>query len=641
MTEIAGFAAFDDRVDPRPQLDRLDRSTVVGAQAVRIWRDASAGLAAAQHRVTPEDFHERQPTVDPTGAALVFDGYLFDRGDLTRDFGFARELPDSRMAAEWLALRGAASLAGLRGDYALGSWNRHKQQLLLAVSPLAGRLLYYHARDGAVWFASTLARLLRFPGVPRKLNAQQLALVSVSQAIDPSATFYDGIKLLVPGTMAIFSASGMQETALWRPDPTRRLRLRRDSDYEDAGRELFERAVAVRLRAVGGTAVMMTGGLDSAAIATSAALQGAGADVHAYTIVPPPDLAVPVQPGWYPDERAGVAAITAMYPSIRPNFCHSTACAGFETDPTAFFNASALSVHQLSHLGWFDAMYRQAVADGRKVLLSGTAGNFTLSFDGLRGLGDLFREGRWGLLAALLPQLAKAQGRSVAALVKATILFPMLPPQWRDKWWRFRHGKVAWMQLGAMRPDYAKRIDLEGTLWRAGLDGMFVHQRDSRALLSHFMHTRRTRIVETTTAIRAFYGIEERAPLADADLFDFCLAIPREQFLLGGQTRSLMRRIFADRLPAAVLAETRPGQQNPEWHTRLSGQRAEFAAELDRMAKSPLAADMFDLPRLRALLDEWPSDAQAATARHYEFYSMLPRAVHAGRFIRFVEGGNG
>ncbi len=103
--------------------------------------------------------------------------------------------------------------------------------------------------------------------------------------------------------------------------------------------------------------------------------------------------------------------------------------------------------------------------------------------------------------------------------------------------------------------------------------------------------------------MRAYYSFEIRDPLADPDLVEFCLAIPREQYLLGGVQRSLARRALADRLPPALLAERGYRRQNPEWFTRFSAQRESFAAEIERLANVPLAAETLDLPRLKQLID--------------------------------------
>ncbi len=643
MTEFHGCVAFDADGTAVGDLGRAGLGFAgPGLGRPRVWRDPSAALAVAQRVVTEEDRRERQPTAGPKGCVLVLDGLLFERERVARDLGSDAGAPDSALAAAWLDRHGPGALARLKGDYALARWDPARRELLLAVAPMATRVLYWHGGAGGLWFANTLAGLHRFPGVPREPDTLQLAVHLLSQVLDPADTLFKGVRLVPQGTLVLATGRGAREQAYWRPDPARRLRLARDGDYAEAARELLDRAVRARLRAAGGPAAMLTGGLDSSAVAATAARHLGGSRLPTYTAVPPPGAALPESRGRYADETAAVRAVAALHPNIEPTFCHSGEPSAVELDPTRLFLAGGRSHPMANHLGWFDPMYRAAARDGRAMLLGGAMGNLTLSFDGLRGLGDLARAGRLATLLRLLRPLAAHLGTRPWRLFRSEVLRPALPPRARDGLWRWRHGgRAPWARAGALRPDLAAALGVEGKLWAAGADGMFAHRAGSRELQAHFLHARRTRTLENQATVRALYGIEERDPLSDMDLVDFCLAIPREQFLAGGRSRSLARRVLADLLPASVVETVPVGQQNPEWFTRIAAQRDAFAAELDRLDGHPLAREVLDLPRLRALLEAWPADAQAAEARRFEYECLLPRAVQTGRFLAWLGGGNG
>jgi asparagine synthase (glutamine-hydrolysing) len=204
-----------------------------------------------------------------------------------------------------------------------------------------------------------------------------------------------------------------------------------------------------------------------------------------------------------------------------------------------------------------------------------------------------------------------------------------------------RHdGRPPWTKLAALRPEFATAIRLDERLLEAGDDGLYKFGTDCRATIAHFLHARRSQPLWNAAATGLHYGLEFRNPLIDRELVDFCLAIPREQFLQGGRSRSLARRVLADRLPPSVIEETSRGAQRPEWFARLTPQRGELVAEVERLHKVPLAAEMLDLPRLRAMLDDWPADAAAAQSMRFPLADMLTRAIQVGRFLRWVDGGN-
>jgi asparagine synthase (glutamine-hydrolysing) len=136
-------------------------------------------------------------------------------------------------------------------------------------------------------------------------------------------------------------------------------------------------------------------------------------------------------------------------------------------------------------------------------------------------------------------------------------------------------------------------------------------------------------------------GHEKRDPLGDPRLIEFCLNVPDEHYLRGGWTRALARDVIADRTPPEIHANLKFGVQDAEWFHRLSLQRATMLRDVDRIAASPLASGMIDMPRLRAALADWPADAGAAEPRKAELSAGLTRAMQIGRFVCWFEGGNG
>lgn len=642
MSDFRGYIAFESE-----ELTFEDRARAgapflaTGLGKPRVWRDDSAAVAHAQRIVTTEDRAERQPVQDPAGRVILFDGYLFEPSAIAERLSLRPKTPDSQIAAAWFDRYGLEGLDGLKGDYCFAVWDPREQRLHLIVAPMATRIVYWHARQKGFWFATTLSALHQFASVPRTLDPLQLALQFTATVADPADTLYKAIRLVPPGTALTADARGVREHAFWRLDPHRRVTLRTPQAYAEAARDLLDQAVQRTLRSARTPGVLLSGGLDSSAVAASAARLLDPAPLDTYTVEPPPGQVMAARDGWYDRERPYVEALAARYPNLNPHFCHSTEPATVEIDPTPFFVAGGRSQFNANHLGWFDPAYRAARRNGQAVLLTGGSGNLTFSYTGLRGLGDLARGGRLDKLIRLLPGVARYRQGSLWGTVKSQVLYPALPPKLRAALWRWRHpDEEPSTKFAAIRSDFAVRVGLGAALQAHGDDGLNFHTTDSRKLVVHHMEAQRVRTLETSRTVRAYYGFEVRDPFADPDLAEFCLAIPREQYLLGGVQRSLARRALADRLPAALLAERGYGRQNPEWFTRMTAQRESFAAEIERLAKTPLAAEMLDLPRLKQLIDTWPQDAAAAEARRFAFAQMLPRAIQTGRFIRWSEGGN-
>ncbi|MFY8106729.1 MAG: asparagine synthetase B family protein [Elstera sp.] len=642
MSDFRGYIAFETE-----ELTSEDRARVgapflsVGLGSPRVWRDNLAVLAHAQRIVTPEDRAERQPMQDPAGRVILFDGYLFEPSPIAADLGLPPHTPDSQIASAWLDRYGFETLPKLKGDYGLALWDTRERRLHILVAPMAMRIIYWYARPKGFWFATTLSALHHFPSVPKVLDPLQLALQYTASVADPADTLYKNIRLVPPGTYLTADAQGVRERTFWRLDTRRRVTLPTPEAYAERARALLDQAVQRSLRCADPPGVLMSGGLDSSGVAATAARLLDPAPLSTYTVEPPPGQVIGSRTGWYDRERPYVEALAACYPNLHSHFCHASEPPSVERDPTPFFVAGGRMQMNATHLGWFDAAYRAVQKNGHRVLLTGQSGNLTLSFSGLRGLGDFARAGRLDKLIQLVPGAARFRNRTIWETLKAEVLRPAMPPKLRAARWRRRHpGQEPSTQFAAIRSEFAVAVGLSATLAAQGDDGLSIYTTDSRKLIAHHMGAQRTRTLETLRTLRAYYGFEIRDPLADPDLIEFCLAIPREQYLLGGVQRSLARRALADRLPPALLAERNYGQQNPEWFARLSAQRESFAAEVERLATVPLVAEMLDLPRLKKLIDTWPADAEAAQARRFDYEVLLPRAIQTGRFIRWSEGGN-
>jgi asparagine synthase (glutamine-hydrolysing) len=82
------------------------------------------------------------------------------------------------------------------------------------------------------------------------------------------------------------------------------------------------------------------------------------------------------------------------------------------------------------------------------------------------------------------------------------------------------------------------------------------------------------------------------------------------------------------------------GRWDADWHQRILRQRADYLAELDRIADDPRLAQMIDLERLREALEDFPDHTTLDMKRKFTIEFALPRGLLAARFVRWVEGRN-
>ena len=141
-------------------------------------------------------------------------------------------------------------------------------------------------------------------------------------------------------------------------------------------------------------------------------------------------------------------------------------------------------------------------------------------------------------------------------------------------------------------------------------------------------------------AEKAYSGVESRDPTSDIDVVSYCFGIPPEQYLVENTDRSLIRRAMWGQLPEIVLTNLRRGMQSADWYEKLGERREQLAADISRLAASPLSRKAIDLERLDRALKNWPKGDWNSRDVIDEYNHALTRGIAGGRFLSWFEAAN-
>ena len=123
-------------------------------------------------------------------------------------------------------------------------------------------------------------------------------------------------------------------------------------------------------------------------------------------------------------------------------------------------------------------------------------------------------------------------------------------------------------------------------------------------------------------------------------MFEFCFAIPIEQYVAGGQSRSLARRSMKGRLPDTTLARTVRGQQGADWYLTVAEALPAMRAEMKEIQRCSLARHYLDVERLERLLQTWPESGHEGDEITDQWNYALTRGITVGWFLRSHEVEN-
>jgi asparagine synthase (glutamine-hydrolysing) len=547
--------------------------------------------------------------------------------------------PDARIVLAAWEKFGNALWPTLRGPFAAAIFVPTTQTLTLARDHLGLNVVMWHKAERFFAFATMPKGLFALPEVPSELSLEKVADFIVLNHADHMTTMYRHIYRIAPAHVATVGADGSMSIArFWSTSDVRPIRMGTDQEYADGLRRALDTAVRRQLRSAHAIGCYLSGGLDSSAVTALAAKAFAekGQRLATYTQVPRKGFSGPPPRGRYNDETPYVKAIADKLGNIDLNFLHNDECDDF-ADLERFFLVFEQPVRNPPNLGWMLAIPRMARAQGRRVLLGGVFGNYTISWSGWsQAIGHLLR-GRMLTAYRQWSLYYRRSSNSRLTVFRKLFLDPIMPRQLGLWAHRIRTGQpTAWIEHAAIRPSFAAEMQVDARARTNGHDFRYQFGRNERVFgLQNVDY-----LGDWFAAQKAFAGVEYRDPTADIDVVEYCFGVPPEQFLAEGIDRSLIRRAMWNDLPPLVVTNRLGGMQSADWYEKLDRQREERAADVAELARSPLARRVIDLERLNRAMQTWPDEGWNARSVYNEYCLALTRGIAAGRFLKWMESTN-
>jgi len=230
----------------------------------------------------------------PSGRqVLVYNGEVYNYVELRRDLeGLGIEFRshcDTEVVLHALKVWGQGAFERFNGMWGLAWLDQDTGELLLCRDRLGVKPLYWHHSNGQLLFASEIKAILagsdhRFAVNPTVVGR----FLQQSQLDAQEQTFFTDIEALPPGCCARFDLRSPAPLApavhrYWTPP---QIPLEGAPPSLEAVRETFMDSVRLRLRSDVPVGVLLSGGLDSSAIAAATqCATGRGADLHLLSVV--------------------------------------------------------------------------------------------------------------------------------------------------------------------------------------------------------------------------------------------------------------------------------------------------------------------------------------------------------------------
>jgi asparagine synthase (glutamine-hydrolysing) len=589
MSAIGTIYSFDGGPVDLEQLQLLSQSlSTHGPDGNSLFRAANIGMCFSALHTTRESWREKQPLITPPGDVLVMDGILFNRAELIELLDISRdEVPtDAAIVNTGLQKYGVGFLSKLVGDFAIVHYDRRSNTLLLARDPFGMRPLFYHRNGDQLFVGSDLTALIKVTNKTPELDHEYVStyLVTLPEATrTPYRDFYP----VEPGHVLVTRNGRLSSSRFWHPEKVKDIVYKTDAEYEEHCRHLMVEGVRQCLRSDDRPIwSSLSGGLDSSAVVCLASQliesgQAEAKELRTYSIV--------FDQARSADERQFIRPVE-----------HKVGKAGFHLSddsnwlaiPSPSESFLRVPTPWLCVPGRLDRLREEIFQSGGRVLLNGMGGdqnfwNLPMPSPQLTNalLNFNFRELHRGvqvwsrpLKQPYLHTLGKmALVPLMPDVVRARFQPKLLIPEWLDR----RFVRKMRLRERTLCPADPFGFGDQGRRIQAGVFAQLVR------LIASGAYVERD-------------GIELRAPLLYRPLVEFCFAIPFEQKLRPGETRSLMRRALRNDLPEKVL--TRPGKG--EISEAMYRGLLQHSESVDLLLADPLVCSLgyVDRERLRSAI---------------------------------------
>jgi asparagine synthase (glutamine-hydrolysing) len=464
------------------------------------------------------------------GALCLFEGRLYNGGELARRLGAPASLGPAGLVLRGYERLGADLWPLLRGDFVLVVWDSGTGKGAVVRDQLGGRALYLHRRGGVVAFATELANLVEL--LPSRPPPDDVAVAHwlLPSAIPEDRTLFAGVEEVPPATCLALGTGGAEAERYWAP----RFEQQRGLSLAEAGaqaRELLVTAAERRAGEAETSAILLSGGIDSAAVAgvSCNCPDDERRPRRSYSAVFPAHPEI--------DEGPLIAAVAAR---------NGLAATAIEPEPGGLLSAAAPYIERWQalsptpNLSFLRPLLDRAAADGVRLLQDGEGGDAVF----------------WYSTPLVAERLQRGRLLSAWSLAGR---FPEygVPTSWRSRveklrqWGRSRDFSPSPQDWLAVSPRLLEAEDpvpaVEGPAW-------WVAQ--VAAILgpgSRMAH-------DVTRRDAALSGLETSHPLLDVDLIEAVLSFPPELAFERRFNRPVLREAVVGLVPDE--ARLRPYKSN-------------------------------------------------------------------------------
>ncbi|MDR2038246.1 MAG: hypothetical protein LBQ60_10005 [Bacteroidales bacterium] len=511
----------------------------------------------------------------------------------------------------------------LSGDYAFAIWNCAERELFCARDHIGARGFFYYFNTGKFIFATEPKGIIASGDIPHVLSDDWIADILIGVTPEKNASPFAQVMKLPPAHYLKVTPDKLTLEQYWELDISREIHYKREQDYYDELRALFEESISSCVRSAFPVGAELSGGLDSSGIAAFAnqALRQQNKSLSTYSHVLPEWAKGKTYP--FDDERIFIESL-GLYANIDQQHFITAEDKGI-LDEFQLCNQRFDYPTGYPFPVFCDALYEKAHQEGVRVLLSGFPGDELVTSLGGRLENDFLRHHQYRYLWSLI------YGKVHRDIFKTGYAFTLkMISHYAPGFYRMIKGvpgkSVNWRENSfnchVATNEYADRMHLRDRLFNRTTYPVSWGVRElERARITEAFVCHR---LEQCAAHAAYYHIEYRNPLADKRLLEYVLALPIHLRVKNGYHRYPFRMAIAGVVPEDIRWRTsKMGNTIPTVSLRVARDSDRIDHLLGNAGKDGLFPSYIDVEKMK-YINQRMNHRQLGDALYaHSFYSAL------------------
>jgi asparagine synthase (glutamine-hydrolysing) len=642
MSAIAGIYQLNgEPISPEHSIGIMKVLEQFPANDIQTLQMDNIFLGCHAQWITPESVGEKLPYYDhDRKLAITADAIIDNREDLFERLQIEKTKQKSMSDSELILLSynkwEDECPKYLIGDFAFMIWDERKQKLFGARDFSGTRTLYYFKDKKRFSFCTTMKPLLTLPYVNNKLDeqwlAEFLAIPGMNDSVDTFITVYNNIQQVPPSHSICVGEGEVRLTRYYVINTNARLILDSNYEYEEAFKEVFQKAVTSRLRTHHNVGAHLSGGLDSGSVVSFAAnsLRNENKSLKTFSYVPANDFTDWTPKNVIADERPFIKSTVEFVGNVNDQYLDFEGLNPL-SEITDWQEIMEMPYKFFANSIWIKGIFEKAHEEGIGILLNGGRGNLSISWgSAMNFYAILLKKLKWFQLYTELNQYSKNIGGNRFRLlpVIGKIAFPFVN--------HFSNANIDHHFPIYINENLAKRTNVFEKLKNHGIDVSSAYEKNIYAARrNHFneLYTwNATNTLGTKLSLR--YSLWKRDPTNDLRVINFCLSLPEDQFVQSGLDRALIRRATVKMLPDSVRLNQRiRGIQGADCVHRMAPYWNGFIEEIEQLILNPVASEFINIQVIKTAVKKIKQGPRNELAFDPE-YQILMNSLNVYRFIK-------